>query len=244
MATVAHERGRSERERAGSIRKDAGMMRLRQIALVAEHLDSVVDELCSTLGLSVCFNDPGVGEFGLVNALMVIGDQFLEVVSPNTGGTTAGRLLERRGGDGGYMVLYETDDLDDQMARVAAAGARVVWSGDFHDIRGRHLHPRDVGGAIVSIDQPVPNGSWRWGGPTWSAHRDTSVVSAIAGVTIGADDPVAMRRRWAGLGFDVSVRFVPAGPRGEGVDAMDLVATDRHRAGETFEICGIAITLV
>jgi hypothetical protein len=220
------------------------MIRLRQVALVAEHLDPIVDELCSTLGLSVCFNDPGVGEFGLVNALMVIGDQFLEVVSPNTEGTTAGRLLERRGGDGGYMVLYETDDLDGRMAGIEAAGVRVVWRGDFDDIRGRHLHPRDVGGAIVSIDQPVPNGSWRWGGPNWVAHRDTSVVSAIAGVTIGADDPDAMRSRWADLGFEASVCFVPAGPRGEGVDAMDLVATDRRRVGEAFDIAGITVNLV
>jgi hypothetical protein len=220
------------------------MMRLRQVALVAEHLDPVVDELCSTLGLSVCFNDPGVGEFGLVNALMVIGDQFLEVVSPNTGGTTAGRLLERRGGDGGYMVLYETDDLDGHMAHIEAGGVRIVWTGDFDDIRGRHLHPRDVGGAIVSIDQPVPNGSWRWGGPSWVAHRDTSVVSAIAGGTIGADDPEAMRNRWTGLGLGAGVRFVPVGPRGEGVDAMHLVATDRRRAGESFDVAGITVNLV
>lgn len=220
------------------------MIRLRQVALVAEHLDPVVDELCSTLGLSVCFNDPGVGEFGLVNALMMIGDQFLEVVSPDTDGTTAGRLLERRGGDGGYMVIYETDDLDGRMARIDAGGVRIVWRGDFDDIRGRHLHPRDIGGAIVSIDQPVPNGAWRWGGPEWVAHQDTSVVSAIAGVTIGADDPDAMRARWFDLGFTAGVRFVPAGPRGEGVDAMDLVATDRGRAGESFELAGITVNLV
>ncbi|MGA1344610.1 MAG: VOC family protein [Ilumatobacteraceae bacterium] len=220
------------------------MIRLRQVALVAEHLDPVVDELCSTLGLSVCFNDPGVGEFGLVNALMMIGDQFLEVVSPDTDGTTAGRLLERRGGDGGYMVIYETDDLDGRMARIEAGGVRIVWRGDFDDIRGRHLHPRDIGGAIVSIDQPVPNGAWRWGGPEWVAHQDTSVVSAIAGVTIGADDPDAMRARWFDLGFTAGVRFVPAGPRGEGVDAMALVATDRGRAGESFELAGITVNLV
>ena len=220
------------------------MIRLRQVAIVAEHLDPVVDELCSTLGLSVCFNDPGVGEFGLVNALMMIGDQFLEVVSPDTDGTTAGRLLERRGGDGGYMVIYETDDLDGRMARIDAGGVRIVWRGDFDDIRGRHLHPRDIGGAIVSIAQPVPNGAWRWGGPEWVAHQDTSVVSAIAGVTIGADDPDAMRARWFDLGFTAGVRFVPAGPRGEGVDAMDLVATDRGRAGESFELAGITVNLV
>jgi len=63
-----------------------------------------------------------------------------------------------------------------------------VWSGDLPDIRGRHLHPADVGGAIVSIDQPVPNGAWRWGGPQWVAHQDNSVVTSIAGVVLGAKD--------------------------------------------------------
>ena len=86
------------------------MFRLRQVALVAHDLDAVVTELCHTLGLSVAYNDPGVGEFGLRNALMVIGDQFLEVVSPTTGGTTAGRLLDKRNGDGGYMAIFQADD--------------------------------------------------------------------------------------------------------------------------------------
>mgnify|MGYP003332243069 CR=1 FL=1 len=54
------------------------MIRLRQVALVARDLDQVVGELCRTLGLSVCFHDPGVGEFGLHNALMVVGDQFID----------------------------------------------------------------------------------------------------------------------------------------------------------------------
>jgi hypothetical protein len=70
------------------------MFRLRQVALVATDLDAVVSQLCETFGLSICFEDPGVAEFGLRNALMVIGDQFLEVVSPTEGGTTAGRLIE------------------------------------------------------------------------------------------------------------------------------------------------------
>jgi hypothetical protein len=125
----------------------------------------------------VCFHDPGVAAFGLRNALMMIGDQFLEVVSPTQPGTTAGRLLDKRNGDGGYMAIYEVDDLDRREAQLAANGVRVVWRGDFDDIRGRHLHPAD-GRAIVSLDQPVPNGAWRWGGlrgrptrtPAWSAR--------------------------------------------------------------------------
>ena len=58
------------------------------------------------------------------------------------------------------------------------------------------------------------------------------MVTAIAGVDVAADDPEAMRARWAELGIDHAVRFVPAGERGEGIDAIDLVAADRKRAGE------------
>ncbi|MEI6419565.1 MAG: VOC family protein, partial [Sphingomonadales bacterium] len=67
------------------------MIRLRQVALVARDLETAVGELCSRLGLTVCFHDPGVAAFGLHNALMTIGDQFLEVVAPTQPGTTAGR---------------------------------------------------------------------------------------------------------------------------------------------------------
>ena len=220
------------------------MIRLRQVALVARDLEDVVAALCRQLALRVCFRDPGVAEFGLHNALMLIGDQFLEVVSPTQADTTAGRLLDRRGGDGGYMAIYEVDDLDARAKELAAQRARVVWSIDLPDIRTRHLHPRDVGGAIVSLDQPVPNGAWRWGGPDWRAHSDTSVVSAIAGVVIGAADPAAMRARWTALGLAHAVRFQPAGPRGEGIDELELVASDRARAGEAQSLGGVIVRLV
>ncbi len=220
------------------------MIRLRQVALVAHDLDAVVGELCDTFGLSVCFHDPGVGEFGLHNALMVIGDQFLEVVAPTQDGTTAGRLLDKCAGDGGYMAIYEVDDLDARVDHLTAHGVRIVWRGDFPTIRGRHLHPRDVGGVLVSIDQPEPPGSWTWGGPTWQAHSDGSVVAAIAGVTVGADDPDAMARRWDELGLRAAVGFTRAGERGEGLDGVDLVAADRARVGETHEIGGVTFRLV
>jgi hypothetical protein len=219
------------------------VIRLRQVALVASDRDSVVSELCRWLGVSVCFEDPGVAEFGLHNALMTIGDQFLEVVSPTIDGTTAGRLLDKRGGDGGYMAIYEVDDLDSRTAALEDAGVRIVWRVDLPDIRTRHLHPRDIGGALVSIDQPAPNGSWRWGGP-WRAHAETTVVTAIAGIDVAATDPSAMRARWAELGIDHAVRFVPAGPRGDGIDALDLVAADRSRVGDATTIGGVELRLV
>ena len=224
------------------------MIRLRQVAMIAPDLDPVVDELCATFGLRVCFHDPGVAEFGLRNALMLVGDQFIEVLSPTREGTTVQRLLDKRDGAGGYMTIFEVDDLDDRLDHLAAHDVRVVWAGDLPDIRGRHLHPRDVGGTLVSIDQPVPAGAWRWGGPDWQERSGElladAAVTAIGGAVVAAEDPDAMEAHWTRLGLDADVRFVAAGERGDGLDEVELVAADRARAGERNEIGGVTFTLV
>ena len=72
-------------------------LRLRQLCLVAEKLDPVVDTLCQVFGVTVCHRDPEVGQFGLHNALIPFGTSFIEVVAPVTEGTTAGRYLQRKG---------------------------------------------------------------------------------------------------------------------------------------------------
>ena len=58
------------------------MARLRQAVLVARDLDGVAASLRSALGLGAPFHDPGVAAFGLRNAVMALGDTFVEVVSP------------------------------------------------------------------------------------------------------------------------------------------------------------------
>jgi catechol 2,3-dioxygenase-like lactoylglutathione lyase family enzyme len=220
------------------------MIRLRQVAMIAPDLDPVVDELVDVFGLRVCFVDPGVAEFGLRNALLLVGDQFLEVLSPTRPGTTVDRLLSKRGGAGGYMVIYEVDDLDRRVEALHQHGVRIVWAGDLPDIRGRHLHPADVGGTLVSIDQPVPPGSWRWGGPDWATLDQTeSAVDRIVGVEIGAGDAAAVAARWCGLELDEAVQFVPAGARGDGIDAVTMRTTDRGRVGERHTIGGVRFTL-
>jgi hypothetical protein len=214
--------------------------------MVAPDLDPVVEELCDAFGLTVVFFDPGVAEFGLRNAMLLVGDQFLEVLSPTRDDTTVGRLLDKRGGAGGYMAIYEVDDLDDRLEHLDTHGVRIVWAGDFGDIRGRHLHPRDVGGAIVSLDEPLPPGSWRWGGPDWpSADRRVDCrVDGISAVAVGAADPAALERRWIELGIAEAVRFVVAGERGDGIDGVDLRAVDRSRVGEQLAIGGVTFSLV
>ena len=159
------------------------MIRLRQVALVAQERDPVVAALCAHLGVTVCFEDPGVEVFGLHNALMTIGDQFIEVVSPVEEGTTAGRLLDRRSGDGGYMAIFECDDLDRRVDLVTAAGVRIVFEADAPEIRGRHLHPAtSVGRSSRSTSRRRPG---RGRGPDHGGPMPRpTVTTAIAGIDV------------------------------------------------------------
>jgi hypothetical protein len=172
-------------------------VRLRQAVLVARELEPVARELRSALELEEPFRDPGVGEFGLTNAVFALGDCFLEVVSPARADTAAGRYLDRHGGDGGYMVIFDLEDLDGARERVRQSGIRVVWQIDLPDISGTHLHPADIRGAIVSLDRSRPYGSWRWGGPQWTGKLASGAPGRLAGITVAVADPDAIAARWA-----------------------------------------------
>ena len=171
-------------------------MRLRQAVLVAGELEPVASALRAGLSLGEPFRDPGVGAFGLENTVFALGDCFLEVVSPTQPDTAAGRYLARHGGDGGYMVIFDLEDLEGARARADQLGVRVVWQIDLPDISGTHLHPADMRGAIVSLDQSRPYGSWRWGGPEWTERTGSGARGRLAGITVAVGDPAGVAQRW------------------------------------------------
>ncbi len=173
-------------------------VRLRQAVIVAAELAPVERALRAALGLGEPYRDPGVAEFGLVNAVFAIGDCFIEAIAPEREGTAAGRYLQRHGGDGGYMAIFDLEDLESARARVAQESVRVVWRIDLPDISGTHLHPADMRGAIVSLDRSDPYGSWRWGGPSWTAKVGAQgAPGRLAGATIAVADPPPVAARWA-----------------------------------------------
>lgn len=163
---------------------------------MARDLEPAHERLRDALGLGSPFRDPGVGAFGLHNVVCALGEDFLEIVSPTQAGTAAGRHLERRG-EGGYMLIFQVDDLAGARQRAQALGVRTVWSIDLDDISASHLHPADFGGTIVSIDQPRPPASWRWGGPDWIGHAGEGALGRLAGVTVRVPEPETVAARWA-----------------------------------------------
>ena len=171
--------------------------RLRQVALAAHDLQATSKALEENFGWPEPFHDPGVAEFGLENSVFAAGDTFVEVVSPVRPDTTAGRYLERRGGDSGYMAIFQVDDVQEARRRAGAEGLRVVWSVDLPDVAGTHLHPKDTPGAIVSLDWADPPETWHWAGPDWTGKASPNTAGSIGGLVIEVKDPAFAAQRWA-----------------------------------------------
>ena len=228
-------------------------IRLRQIALVAYKLQPVIDDLRAVFGLEVCFVDEGVATFGLENSLLPVGTDFLEVVAPVRENTAGGRYLERRKGDGGYMVICQCDGHATQLARRARAlelGIRVAWERESADYHILQLHPADTGGSFFEIDwdaREEPEGHWGpAGGADWTRAVRTEVVSAFVAVELQSPDPTPLAERWSAITEiplvkndegqlelpleNARLRFVAAEDgRGEGLGGVDLRVVDRER---------------
>ena len=104
--------------------------RLRQIALVSNDLARAKHLLTHIFQAPVIFEDPAVEQWGLKNFLMPIGGDIIEVVAPFKEGTTAGRLLDRRG-EGGYMIIMQTTDAEVRREEIEAMGKKVIFSHPF-----------------------------------------------------------------------------------------------------------------
>jgi hypothetical protein len=235
-------------------------LRLRQICLVARELAPVVDDLKAVFGLEVCYRDPGVATFGLENALLPIGNQLLEVVAPVKDDTAAGRYLERRGGEGGYMVITQCDDHAPRRARVEALGVRIVNQFDTGEFRNMQLHPKDTGGSFFEIDEMLapnahaPDGPWEPAGKDWQRARRLERVTGILAAELQCDDPRRVAARWSEIAEiplgevdgnptlpldNAMLRFVPCTDgRPEGLGGIDVACADKAAILAAATACG------
>ena len=237
-------------------------LRLRQIALVANDLAAVSEDIRAVFGLEVGHIDPGVGKFGLENRIFPIGTQFLEVVAPIEENTAGGRYLTRRGGDGGYMVITQTDDHATRKAHVKDLGIRLVAEGDGEEYCIMQLHPKDTGGSFLEIDWAIggekPGGPWAPAGSDWERAVRTDVISEIVAAEVQGEDPVTLAERWSEIvqidlvvdrGVptlplqNASIRFVACEDgRPEGLGGIDVRATDADRAVANARGRGLTVT--
>lgn len=225
-------------------------IQLRQICFVARELEPVLEDLTDILGINRCFVDPGVGAFGLENTLMPIGRNFLEVVAPVEEGTAGGRYLDRRNGDGGYMVITQADSRETQaQVRQNAIdnGVRVAHETVRDEWNLCQLHPGDMKAAFLEIESDQYNdfnGHWNpVGGRGWEDKVKQDVTIDYRAVELQSPDPVDLADLWGrvtGLPVtrdgsvlniainNVTLRFVEATDgRSAGLGGLDIAVADR-----------------
>ncbi len=225
-------------------------IQLRQICFVARDLDTTIDNLESIFGIHRCFVDEGVGKWGLVNTLLPIGRNFLEVVVPVAENTSAGRYLDRRQGDGGYMVICQADSKDNQQAvrqRALEHGVRIAFEAERETWNICQLHPGDMRAAYFEIDWDDHSdltGHWEpAGGVQWEAKVDQSITVDYVAVELQDPDPAGLAELWGKVAAlpvtrdgetwhialnNVDIRFIEATDgRGPGLGGLDLKVADR-----------------
>lgn len=197
---------------------EAAPIRLRQICLLTRDLYAVADDLVAALGIAVCHGKADLTRYGvpyeppaahsaaffakhgLVNALLPAGDSFIELVMPTRPDTPAGRFLDRRGGDCGYMFIVEVGELDSYRSRAGHSNFRVAGGADYPQYQDLHLDPRDTGGTMLAFslqrEGVAFDGGWYPAGPHWREARRAS-VTGMSGAEIACRDPSGVAARWS-----------------------------------------------
>jgi hypothetical protein len=251
----------------------AEYLRLRQICLVAPHLEPVISDISDIMGLNVCYRDGNVAKYGLENALLPVDTILLEVVAPFQPGTAAGRFLDKTGGHGGYMAIFCCDDPDARGKHANAMGVRtanVITHAPYHGVQ---LHPRDCRAAFIEFNHTDGSddvlGPYPPAGPDWqkAIRKDTTI--ALTDVKMESPEPQALAEHWGKI-IGVAVTYADDGtpmlelPNAKfafmkgPVDLMTELAFEvvdvakvRERArakgckvkGDSFEVCGVTFVL-
>jgi Glyoxalase-like domain len=181
----------------------ADYLRLRQICLAAPRLASVVEDITDIFKLAVCYRDPNVAVYGLENALLPIGTDFLEVVSPTRPDTAAGRFISRTRGHGGYMAIFQASDPRRRQAHAESIGVRTAHVIDRDVYQNAQLHPRDCRAAFIELGHSTGGddrmGTWWPAGEQWQNFVRAADTRRISGIELESPQPDDLAAHWSNI---------------------------------------------
>ena len=183
-------------------------LRLKQICLVAPHIEPVATDIGAIMGLDVCYRDPRVGAYGLENVLYAVDSNLLEVVAPTQANTAAGRYLDRikrdgfkEGYHGGYMVIFTASDVERRRERARTIGIRIAHIIDRPTFYGIQLHPADCRASFVDFNRTPDSdgvyGLYSPGGPDWQKFIRKDTTQELVGIEVESPDPADLAAHWS-----------------------------------------------
>jgi methylmalonyl-CoA/ethylmalonyl-CoA epimerase len=131
--------------------------KVEHIALAVADLDAAIDHYSKIWGLAVEHRER-VEDQGVDEAMLAIGDTYLQLLGPTSPDSTVGKFIERRG-EGLHHIAYEVDDLEATLAELKSKGVPLIDEAPRKGGRGHmvaFVHPKGNHGLLVELIQ-APN---------------------------------------------------------------------------------------
>ncbi|MEP4192998.1 MAG: hypothetical protein ABJN51_18045, partial [Sneathiella sp.] len=176
--------------------------RLRQVCLATLDLHKHETALSRILDIQPCHKSK-LDEFGLENSLFAIGGSFIELVAPIQENTAVHRFLDRTGGIGGYMAIFDCENTQIKKETALRLGIPPVHEREGASADLLQLNPKATGLTLVEFDHHKGGtdrfDAYEWAGDTWQDYINQTVIEDIAAFTFQCTDPKEKANLWAAL---------------------------------------------
>ncbi len=128
--------------------------RIEHVALAVADLDAAVEHYARTWGLTVEHRER-VDDHGVEEAMLPLGESYLQLLGATGEDTTVGKFLAKRG-EGLHHIAYEVDDLEATLAKLKAHGVELIDEAPRKGGRGHmvaFVHPKGNHGLLVELIQ-------------------------------------------------------------------------------------------
>lgn len=130
------------------------LKKVEHIAIAVADIEEAIRHYSQIWGAEVEHRER-VEDQGVDEAMLPVGDTYLQLLGATGPDTTVGRFLDRKG-PGLHHIAYEVDDLEATLARLKAEGVRLIDEVPRLGGRGHmvaFVHPRDNHGLLVELIQ-------------------------------------------------------------------------------------------
>jgi methylmalonyl-CoA/ethylmalonyl-CoA epimerase len=133
------------------------LTRIDHIGVAVDDLDAAIALYEQRLVMPVVHRET-IDEIGLELVMLEIGESHVELLAPIRRDTMLSGFLAEHG-PGLHHVAYATKDIEAELARLAAAGTRLIDTEPRTGVRGSRiafLEPDGTGHVLTELVQPAP----------------------------------------------------------------------------------------
>jgi methylmalonyl-CoA/ethylmalonyl-CoA epimerase len=128
--------------------------KIEHVALAVADIDAAIAHYKDVWGLDVAHRER-VEDQGVEEAMLPLGESYLQLLGATAPDTTVGKFLERRG-EGLHHIAYEVDDLEATLAALKEKGVALIDEKPRRGGRGHmvaFVHPKANHGLLVELIQ-------------------------------------------------------------------------------------------